>query len=311
VLILVADLSRDLVNKVLCSLRLHMAERLSLIPENLYCPVWITDFPLFELKEEGLSSQHHPFTMPDRTDFHPDDRDALLKLKSRAYDLVINGEELGGGSIRIHRMDIQKKIFLALRLTEEELESKFGFFLKALEYGAPPHGGLALGLDRVVAMILRAPSIREVIAFPKNRSAACPLTQAPSFVSDSQLRELGLSGPSREDVSPRTAPKRGSAVDRAGKISKDRVRHMAKLSRLRLTDEEVTSFQKDLNAIVQYVETLREVNTESVKPMSHVLPLTNAWREDKPGTCEASGSLLDHAPMREGDYFKVPKIIET
>ena len=311
VLILVADLSRDLVNKVLCSLRLHMAERLGLIPEDRYCPVWITDFPLFELKEEGLSSQHHPFTMPDRTDFHPDDQEALLKLKSRAYDLVINGEELGGGSIRIHRMDIQKKVFLALRLTEEELESKFGFFLKALEYGAPPHGGLALGLDRVVAMILRAPSIREVIAFPKNRSAYCPLTQAPSFVSESQLRELGLSGPLREDASLRTAARRGRAADRAGEISRDRVRHMAKLSRLRLTNEQVVSFQKDLNAILQYVEALQEVNTESVKPMSHVLPLTNVWREDKPGTCDASGSLLDQAPAREGNFFKVPRILET
>jgi aspartyl-tRNA synthetase len=311
VLILVADLSKDNVNKVLCSLRLHMAERLGLIPEDRYCPVWITDFPLFELKEEGLSSQHHPFTMPDRTDFHPGDQEALLKLKSRAYDLVINGEELGGGSIRIHRMDIQKKVFLALRLTEEELESKFGFFLKALEYGAPPHGGLALGLDRVVAMILGASSIREVIAFPKNRSAYCPLTQAPSFVSDSQLRELGLSGPTVEDASVRKTARRGSSTERAGEISRDRVRHIAKLSRLTLTDEEVVSFQKDLNAILQYVETLQEVNTESVTPMSHVLPLTNVWREDKPETSDTSESLLDNAPMREGHYFKVPRILET
>jgi aspartyl-tRNA synthetase len=311
VLILVADLSKDIVNKVLCSLRLHMAERLGLIPEDRYCPVWITDFPLFELKEEGLSSQHHPFTMPDRTDFSPADQETLLELKSRAYDLVINGEELGGGSIRIHRMDIQKKIFLALRLSEEELESKFGFFLKALQYGAPPHGGLALGLDRVVAMILKASSIREVIAFPKNRSAYCPLSQAPSFVSDSQLRELGLSGAPAEDGSVRTTASHTPWAGRPGEISLDHVRHIAKLARLTLTHEEALSYQKDLNAILQYVETLQEVNTESVKPMSHVLPLTNAWREDEPGECGTSKSLLDNAPMREGNYFKVPKIIET
>ena len=106
--------------------------------------------------------------MPDRTDFDPTDREALLGLNSRAYDLVINGEELGGGSIRIHKMEIQKKIFQALGLSRNEVEAKFGFLLKALEYGAPPHGGVALGLDRVISMILKTSSIREVIAFPKN-----------------------------------------------------------------------------------------------------------------------------------------------
>ena len=311
VLILLADRSKDLVNRVLCSLRLHMAERFGLIPEDRYCSVWITDFPLFELKEDGLSSQHHPFTMPDRTDFDPADQEALLKLKSRAYDLVVNGEELGGGSIRIHRTDIQRKIFHALRLSEEDLESKFGFFLKALEYGAPPHGGLALGLDRVVAMILKASSIREVIAFPKNRSAYCPLTQAPSFVSDAQLRELGLSGPAKEDVPAGPRPGRGPSAGRAGEISLDHVRHIAKLARLTLTPEEALLYEKDLNAILQYVETLQEVNTESVRPMSHVTPAANVWREDKPGKCDTSDSLLDSAPMREGDFFKVPKILET
>jgi aspartyl-tRNA synthetase len=311
VLILVADLSKDLVNKALCSLRLHMAERLGLIPEDRYCPVWITEFPLFELKEGGVTSQHHPFTMPDRTDFDPEDQEALLKLKSKAYDLVINGEELGGGSIRIHRMDIQKKIFLALRLGEEDLESKFGFFLKALEYGAPPHGGLALGLDRVVAMILKAGSIREVIAFPKNRSAYCPLTQAPSFVSDLQIRELGLSAPSAKESAVKRSGRRGPSKFRQGEISLDHVRHIAKLARLKLTDEEAFTVQKDLNSILQYVETLREVNTESVRPMNHVLPLTNVWREDKAGTCDMSESILDNAPMREGNFFKVPKILES
>jgi aspartyl-tRNA synthetase len=286
-----------------------MAERFGLIPEHRYCPVWVTDFPLFEVKEDGLSSQHHPFTMPDRTDFDPSDREALLRLKSRAYDLVINGEELGGGSIRIHRMDIQRKIFLALQLTEEELESKFGFFLKALEYGAPPHGGLALGLDRVVAMILKASSIREVIAFPKNRSAYCPLTQAPSWVAESQLMELGLSTPQTQEPL-RESMKHGTQPVGGRTISSQQVRDIARLARLRLTDEEAVSYQKDLNSILGYVETLRELDTESVKPMSHVLPLTNAWREDEPRKARRSESIMANAPMREGNYFKVPKIIE-
>ena len=310
VLILIADSSRELVNKVLCSLRLHMAERFGLIPGTLYRPVWITEFPLFELKDDGLSSQHHPFTMPDVTDFDPGDQDALLKLKSRAYDLVVNGEELGGGSIRIHRMDIQKKIFLALRLTEEELEGKFGFFLRALEYGAPPHGGLALGLDRVTAMILKASSIRDVIAFPKNRSAYCPLSQAPSFVSESQLDELGLSGAPAGEAPAKAAAKAGSLPGGKG-ISLSHVRHIAKLARLKLTDQEAVMYQKDLNSILDYVETLRTLNTESVKPMSHVLPVTNVWREDKPGKRGLREPILANAPTKEGDYFKVPKIIES
>ena len=195
VLMMIADESPDLVKKVLGRLRVHVAERLKLIPNDLWRPLWVTDFPLFELKDGQISSQHHPFTMPDRTDFDPKDMNALQALNSRAYDLVMNGEELGGGSIRIHRMDVQKKIFQALGLSREEADAKFGFFLKALEYGTPPHAGLALGLDRVIAMILSTSSIRDVIAFPKNRRAFCPLTEAPAMADGAQLEELGLSIP--------------------------------------------------------------------------------------------------------------------
>jgi len=192
VILMIADTSYDVVTSVLGLLRLHLANRLKLIPENAYSPVWVTDFPLFQKNDDGISSNHHPFTAPDRSDFDPEDRDALLGLDSRAYDLVVNGEELGGGSIRINTKELQTRIFKALGLTDAEMTEKFGFFLQALEYGAPPHGGLAFGLDRVVAMILGTPSIREVIAFPKNRSAYCPLTQSPSTVSREQLTELGL-----------------------------------------------------------------------------------------------------------------------
>lgn len=192
VILMIADTSYPVVTSALGLLRLHLAERLGLVPGNLYCPVWITDFPLFELTDQGISSNHHPFTAPDRTDFDPTDRNALLKLRSRTYDLVVNGEELGGGSIRINDMDLQSRIFKALGLTEAEIEEKFGFFIRALEYGAPPHGGIALGIDRIAAMIIGTSSIREVIAFPKNRSAYCPLTQAPSTADRKQLVELGL-----------------------------------------------------------------------------------------------------------------------
>jgi aspartyl-tRNA synthetase len=316
---MVADALRDQVNKVLSGLRLHLADRLGLIREDRYCPVWVTDFPLFELKDGKLSSQHHPFTMPDRTDFDPTDKEDLLSLNSRAYDLVINGEELGGGSMRIHDMEIQKKIFLALDLTQDELENKFGFFLKALEYGTPPHGGLALGLDRVIAMILKALSIREVIAFPKNRSAFCPLTRAPSPVEKAQLDELRLlrlapglgieKAPRPSMRQPKAEPE---MVDRpiSEKISINHVRHIAKLARLKLSDSEASAYQMDLNAILDYVETLRELDTENVRPMSHVLKLSNVWRDDKAGKSKRTESILSNAPVREGDYYRVPKIIE-
>jgi len=313
VIIMIADTSRDLVNKVLSGLRLHLAERLNLIPENRYDPLWVTDFPLFELKDGKLGSQHHPFTMPDRIDFDPANKQECLALNSRAYDLVMNGEELGGGSIRIHRMDIQKKIFLALELTEEELETKFGFFLRALEYGAPPHGGLALGLDRVIAMILKASSIREVIAFPKNRSAYCPLSEAPSFVDGSQLKELGLAAPVTGFAHARAqrAPLMTEAATLVSeRVSMDHVRHIAKLARLKLSESEALLYQKDLNSIIEYVETLRELDAENVRPMSHVIPMQNVWREDKPGKAGKPEEILSNAPKREKDFFKVPKIIE-
>jgi aspartyl/glutamyl-tRNA(Asn/Gln) amidotransferase C subunit len=162
----------------------------------------------------------------------------------------------------------------------------------------------------VVAMILKASSIRDVIAFPKNRSAYCPLSQAPSFVSESQLKELDLHAPSPEEVSVKPAGRAGSAPAGEGRISLDHVRHIAKLARLKLTAEEAVSYQKDLNSILEYVETLQKLNTESVQPMSHVLPATNVWREDKPGKPDRSKSILANSPMREPDYFKVPRIIE-
>ena len=192
VLIMVADVSRELVNKVLSSLRLHMADRLGMIPADSYSPLWVTDFPLFELKAGKLGSQHHPFTMPDRIDVDPTDQEDLINLKSRAYDLVMNGEELGGGSIRIHDMEIQRKIFRALELTDEETEAKFGFFIRALEYGAPPHGGLAFGLDPLPPILTSKHTIRDVIAFPKTQKAYDPMTEAPSRVSPAQLRELSI-----------------------------------------------------------------------------------------------------------------------
>ena len=193
VLLFIADTNKSVVNDVLGRLRLHVATKYKLIDESIIAPCWVTEFPMFELnKENQLTSTHHPFTQPDATFMDASTKEELLNVKSRAYDLVINGEEVGGGSIRIHDSKMQEKIFEVLGLDKEGIKEKFGFFVEALQYGTPPHGGIALGMDRLVAMITQSDSIREVIAFPKNRVAYCPLTKAPSYVDSAQLNELKI-----------------------------------------------------------------------------------------------------------------------
>ena len=174
-------------------LRRRLGRELGLIPADAYAFCWVVDFPLFawNAEEARPDPTHHPFTSP-----HPDDLGILeerpLDVRARAYDIVLNGTELGGGSIRIHRRDIQERIFRLLNIGEEEAREKFGFLLDALRYGAPPHGGIALGLDRLVMLLLGLDSLREVIAFPKTQKAVELMTGAPSEVSERQLRELGI-----------------------------------------------------------------------------------------------------------------------
>ncbi|AEH23374.1 aspartyl-tRNA synthetase [Thermodesulfobacterium geofontis OPF15] len=188
----VAD-KEDVVNSVLSELRIHLAKKINLVPENKFNFVWITDFPLFEWDEEEnrLVSVHHPFTHPKEEDIPLLDTDPL-KVKSKAYDIVLNGVEIGGGSIRIHKRELQEKIFKLLNIPLEEAQEKFGFLLTALEYGAPPHGGIAFGLDRLIMLMLGKKSIREVIPFPKTQRAQCLLTGAPSEVKIEQILELHL-----------------------------------------------------------------------------------------------------------------------
>lgn len=174
-------------------LRRECAGRMGLLNDKEYKLLWVVDFPMFEEDEETgrLKAMHHPFTCPklDQLDLLKTDP---LKLKADAYDIVLNGVELGGGSVRIHDRNLQKMMFEALGLTDEECDEKFGFLIEAFKYGAPPHAGLAYGLDRFVMLLLGEPSIREVIAFPKNQNAQCLVSGAPSVVDDAQLEELGI-----------------------------------------------------------------------------------------------------------------------
>ena len=172
--------------------RLYLAELMEIIPEGVFKFVWIVDFPMFEVEEGKLKALHHPFTMPKLNEKGGLDYEEIEDLKSVAYDLVLNGTELGGGSIRIHKPEIQKEVFKLLGISDEEAQEKFGFLLEALEYGAPPHGGFAMGFDRIIMLLAGTESIRDVIAFPKTQRAQCLLTQAPSPVDPEQLKELHI-----------------------------------------------------------------------------------------------------------------------
>jgi aspartyl-tRNA synthetase len=191
-LLIVAD-SPGVVNYSLGMLRLEIARRLELIDKDDTAFVWVTKFPLFEYdeNEDRLQAVHHPFTAPVEEDLHMM-KDSPQTVKSRAYDLVLNGVEIGGGSVRIHNIEMQEQVFEILGISKEEADIKFGFFLEALRYGAPPHAGMAIGFDRLAAIMTDIDSIREIIAFPKTQSATCPLTNAPSRVDAAQLHELAL-----------------------------------------------------------------------------------------------------------------------
>ena len=174
-------------------LRLEMGTRLGLRNKDIFKPLWVLDFPLLEFNEEEnrYFAMHHPFTSPKPEDISKLQSDPGI-VKANAYDLVINGVEIGGGSIRIHDKELQKQMFSILGFTEEQAQAQFGFLLNAFEYGAPPHGGIAFGMDRLCSMIGGADVIRDFIAFPKNNSGRDVMIDAPSAIDEKQLKELGL-----------------------------------------------------------------------------------------------------------------------
>lgn len=199
-LLLFAADKNKVVWDVLGNLRLELARQMELLDKNVYNFLWVTDFPLLEYNEDlgRYQATHHPFTMPLEEDL-PYLESEPGRVRSQAYDIVLNGTELGGGSIRIHQNDVQERIFKALGFAEEDAKEQFGFLLNAFRYGVPPHAGLAYGLDRVVMLMAKADSIREVIAFPKVKDASCLMMEAPSAVDSGQLVELGIEVAEKEE----------------------------------------------------------------------------------------------------------------
>ena len=192
-LLFVAD-KNSVVFDALGQVRLEVARRLDILDNNDYKMLWVTEFPLFEQDEETgrYIAMHHPFTSPLDEDLEKLDSDDKSSLRAKAYDIVINGYEVGGGSVRIFNPDVQRKMFAALGMDEEESQEKFGFLLDAFKYGTPPHAGIAFGLDRLTMILTGTNNIKDVIAFPKNQSAVCPMTNAPAVADDAQLQELSI-----------------------------------------------------------------------------------------------------------------------
>ena len=192
-LILIMAGQTDKVRKQLSELRLEMGNRLGLRDKNVYAPLWVLDFPLLEWDEDSqrFHAMHHPFTSPKPEDIAMLDTNPG-QVRANAYDMVVNGTEIGGGSIRIHDRDLQSLMFKHLGFTVEEAQKQFGFLLDAFEYGAPPHGGIAFGFDRLVSIFAGLDSIRDVIAFPKNNSGRDVMIDSPSTISDEQLNELKI-----------------------------------------------------------------------------------------------------------------------
>lgn len=296
------------VRRTLGGLRLDLAKMLHLQDKTEYKFLFVTDFPQFEYSEEEgrYISTHHPFTMP-----YPEDVEYLLsdpaRVRAQAYDVVLNGIELGSGSIRIHRQDVQEKMFRALGFTDEQIESRFGFMTNAFSYGTPPHGGFAFGLDRLAMQLLGAESLREVIAFPKLKDASCPLTDAPNVVDPEQLEALGLFNP--DLFGQGEAGEAGRAIQRAASPQID-VDHVANLAKLYLRPEEKAEMAKDLQKIVAFANQLSEIDTQNVPQTAHVVPQENVFRADEVAPGMDREAVLQNAPAQDDGYFFVPQVVE-
>ena len=294
------------VRRTLGNLRLDVAEMLGIRDTGEYKFLFVTDFPQFEWSEDEKRwvATHHPFTMP-----YEEDVEYLFtdpgRVRAQAYDVVLNGIELGSGSVRIHRQDIQTKMFEALGFNDEQIEERFGFMVNAFRYGTPPHAGFAFGLDRLAMQLLDAESLREVIAFPKIKDASELMTGAPDFVDEEQLKVLGI-------AVGESAEKPAAAKAKAKKSSPTiNVENVANLARLSFSDKEKESLAKEMNAIIDFANQLSELDTENVPITAHVVPISNIFRCDEVTNKPDRDELLSNAPTKADGYFTVPRVVES
>ncbi|MCE5342880.1 MAG: aspartate--tRNA ligase [Eubacteriales bacterium] len=293
----------DMARRVLSGLRVRCAEMMGLVDKNQFQFALVTDFPMFEYKkdENRYAAMHHPFTMP-----YEEDLDLMLddatkpQVRSQAYDVVLNGVELGSGSVRIHRADIQGRVFSALGFSKEEARERFGFMLGAFRFGTPPHAGFAFGLDRLCMLLTGASSLREVIAFPKIKDASCPMTGAPDFVDPKQLEELKLGVNVAEEA------KR----EHEEQLTRETVLNTALLSMLSLSASDEKAMDKDFLGIVDFAGELAALDRQAPQ---HPRPRNERGvnvRTDEAGESFPLAKVLLNAKTVSGPYITVPKTFE-
>ncbi len=294
----------DLVRKVLSGLRVRCGELMELIDKNTFQFALVTDFPMFEYKKDDnrYAAMHHPFTMPFEEDIDLMQDDATKPLvRSQAYDVVLNGVELGSGSVRIHRADVQSKVFSALGFSKEEAKERFGFMLGAFRFGTPPHAGFAFGLDRLCMLLTGASSLRDVIAFPKIKDASCPMTNAPDFVDPKQLEELKLGVNVAEEM------KR----EHEEQMTRETVRNTALLSMLSLSASDEQAMDKDFLGIVDFAGELSALDRQAPQAPR---PRNERSVNVRPDVARESFPLekvLLNAKTVSGPYITVPETFDS
>lgn len=296
----------DVIYKTLGNLRLYIGDKLNLRDKDDYKFLMVVDFPQFEYSEDDdrYVAMHHPFTMPLEEDLEIMETDPL-KVRAQSYDVVLNGVELGSGSLRIFRPDIQERMFRLLGISDEQIKERFGFIIEAFKYGTPPHGGFAFGLDRLVMLMAKEDSIREVIAFPKNREAECLLSNAPSPVDELQLKELGI-GVFTEDGTVKGA----SLSEEPEKVKAIDIENIAEMSMLNLDDINRGRFLRYIEDFIDETEELRSLDLDNYKPTVNIHPINNSLRKDEVKSEFTREELLSSTETYEDGYILVPRIIE-